>query len=203
MKVSYIIAIVLIVASFSGCGDSKDKKTEKQVAVNSKTQDAPKIEVVENKNAKAIKVKEKKSDKSQSKSYYLGYNINSEYDQNAQPANADASVRIKPRTAIDANMYVRSPYEEVKISMLVKKLSRKFIVKCSACHNDYANGIIGPSLLSKNTDEIFNKIAEFKSGKKNNPLMNDLVKMMSDDEIRELANEIDRFNKKIKSMRGK
>jgi cytochrome c553 len=82
-------------------------------------------------------------------------------------------------------------------------LSKTFIVKCSACHDDYANGIIGPSLLSRDSDYIYDKIAEFKSGKKSNPLMDDLIHMMSDEEIRSLADEIYAFNKQIKQMREK
>ena len=191
----------LLVTIFSGCSDDKNKVDEKK-SVEAKIA-TPKIEIVQNKNIHEIKVKEKKVDKSQSKSYYYDYNINSEYDQNSQPANKDASVRIKPRTKIDANMNIRSPYEKVKVSLLVKKLSKKFILKCSACHNDYANGIIGPSLLGRDSDYIFNKIADFKSGKKSNPLMNDLINMMSEDEIKQLANEIYSFNKEIKKMRNK
>ncbi len=98
-------------------------------------------------------------------------------------------------------MNVRSPYEKIQISMLVKKLSIKFMVKCSACHDDYANGVIGPSLLGKSSDEIFTAIADFKSGKKSNVLMDDLIKMMSDDEIRVMADEIYNFNEKIKALR--
>ena len=183
----------------TSCGQ-KTQEDEKSNTKEIVSQSTPKIEILENKNAKEIKVKEKKSDNNQSKSYYLNYNIKSEYDENSQPANSDASVRVKPRTNIDAALHVRSPYEEVKISMLVKKLSKKFIVKCSACHNDYANGIIGPSLLSKTNEEIIQNIEDFKNGKKSNPLMKDLIKMMSSDEIKELANEIYNFNKKIKEL---
>lgn len=191
----------LLVTAFSGCSDSKEQEDKKQTLSTSSSNG--KIEVVQNKNAQEIKVEEKDSDKTQSKSYYLDYNIKHSYDENSQPANKDAGVRVKPRTNIDANMHVRSPYEQVKVSMLVRKLSKKFIVKCSACHNDYANGIIGPSLLRKDSDYIYNAIADFKSGKKSNPLMNDLIKMMSDKEIREMADEVHKFNKEIAQMRKK
>jgi cytochrome c553 len=195
-----LLASTLAVTVFTGCGDTKHDENQKEL---SKASNAPKIEIVQNTNAHQIKVKEKDADKSQSKSYYLNYNIKSEYDENAKPANEDASVRVKPRTSIDANMNIRSPYEKIKVSLLVRKLSKKFIVKCSACHNDYANGIIGPSLLDKDADYIFNKIADFKSGKKSNPLMNDLINMMSDEQIKEMANEIYKFNTEIKQMRDR
>jgi len=194
-----------LITAFSGCSDSSDKKTENQhSALTSQT--APQIEVVQNENAQEIKVKEKEKTALQlkdGKAYYYDYNIKSEYDQNARPANSDASVRIKPRTSIEANMHVRSPYEKIEVSLLVRKMSKKFIVKCSACHNDYANGIIGPSLLGKDADFIYGKIADFKSGKKSNPLMNDLIKMMSDAEIKEMANEVYKFNQEIENMRNR
>ena len=203
-KKFYILASSLALTVFlTGCGEDKKEDTKKEQSNISKIEQAAKIEVVSNKNAKEIKVKEKKRDKSQDKSYYYDYDIKSEYDPNARPANKDAAVRAKPRTAIDANMNIRSPYEKVQMSMLVGELSKTFRVKCSACHDDYANGIIGPSLLSRDSDYIYGKIADFKSGKKSNPLMNDLIKMMSDEEIRTLANEIYVFNQAIKEMREK
>ena len=193
-----LLTLGVVSLIFTGCGDKQQE--EKQVKKVEATAVAPKIEIVENKNAQAIKVEEKVAPSSQNKSYYLNYNVKSEYDENSRPANADASVRVKPRTAIDANLHVRSPYEKVKVSMMVKKLSKEFIVKCSACHNDYANGIIGPSLLSKTSKQIVQSISDFKSGKKSNPLMNDLIKMMSDKEIEKLANEIYTFNKEIQEI---
>jgi len=188
----------LLLLLMTGCGEEKEHETPK---VQSEATQASKIEVVANENAQEIKVKTKSVDKNQSKSYYYDYNIKSEYDPNAKPANEDASVRVKPRTQLDANIHIRSPYEKVQISMLVGKLSKTFRVKCSACHDDYANGIIGPSLLSRDSDYIYNKIADFKSGKKSNPLMNDLIKQMSSEEIRTLADEIYVFNKEIQKTR--
>ncbi len=189
--------------AFVGCGDepkdiSKNLKSESQ---------APKIEIVANKNAQEIKVAIKENNGSEENTFYKGMtnsdSLKHGYDPNSQPANEDASVRIKPRTKVDANMHVRSPYEEVKLSLLVGKLSKKFMVKCSACHSDYANGVIGPSLLGKSSDDIFNAIADFKSGKKSNPLMDGLIDHMDEREIRELADEIYMFNQKIKEMRSR
>lgn len=198
-KKIFLVFSVLVLSIFTGCGDEPkaQEKKVKAVAV------APKIEVVQNENAKEIKVVEKEKKKLKvvdGKTYYYDYNIKSGYDQNAQPANEDASVRIKPRTAIDAQVHIRSPYEKIKVSLLVRKLSKKFIVKCSACHNDYANGVIGPSLLNKTSDEILKSITDFKDGTKSNPLMTDLINLMSDDEIKEIAGEIYNFNEEIKKM---
>jgi cytochrome c553 len=195
------LAIGSIVLIFGGCSDEVNEKKPPPVTT---TKSTPKIEVISNDNVKEIKVQERGviATHTQKDQYYYDYHIKSEYNANSRPANKDASVRSKPRTAIEANMNIRSPYEEVKISMIVRKLSKKFMVKCSACHNDYANGVIGPSLLGKSSNEIFNAIADFKSGKKVNVLMNDLIKGMSDDEIRAIADEIYKFNKEIEEARG-
>jgi mono/diheme cytochrome c family protein len=187
----------------TGCGEEKKEETKSVQSKSTQVNQAASIEVMANENAQEIKVKEKKTDKTQSKSYYYDYNIKSEYDQNARPANEDASVRAKPRTKIDANLNIRSPYEHVEIELLVKRLSVTFRIRCSACHDDYANGIIGPSLLARDAEYIYNKISEFKSGKKSNPLMEDLIHMMSDDEIHTLANEIYEFNQEVKKIREK
>jgi len=146
-----------------------------------------------------LKIKTKSGDKNSS--YYYDYNVKSDFDLKSQPANKDAAVKVRPRSKVDANLNIRSPYEHVEIELLVKRLSTTFRIKCSACHDDYANGIIGPSLLSRDSDFIYNRIAEFKSGKKSNPLMTDLINQMTDEEIRTLADEIYAFNKEVKKIR--
>ena len=197
-KIFYISSILAIVL-FTACSDNKKTDEPKSIA---KEATASGIEIVDNNHAKDIKVGLKDHNGTDNK-YYFNYGVKSAYDQNAQPANDDASVRIRPRTAIQANMNIRSPYEKLRVSMITNTLSKKFIIKCSACHNDYANGVIGPSILGRDSDYIFNKIADFKSGKKSNPLMNDLINMMDDKEIREIADEIYQFNLKLNKARNK
>lgn len=191
-----------LITAFSGCSEEKAQTSQTTKSSDS----APKIEIVQNENAQEIKVREKEKrelEVKNGKAYYYDYNVKSAYDQNAKPANEDASIRTKPRTSVEANMNVRSPYEKIEVSLLVRHMSKEFIVKCSACHNDYANGIIGPSLLGKDADYIFDKIADFKTGKQSNPLMDDLIKMMNDEEIKAMANEIYEFNEEIKNMRNR
>lgn len=195
-KILLPLTIILLV---SGCSEKEEeKKIEAKVT---QIQEPLKIEVEENENAKEIKVAEKNEKADKNETYYFNYGVKSKYDPNSKPANEDASVRIKPRTSLDANMHVRSPYEKVKISMMVKRLSKEFIVKCSACHNDYANGIIGPSLLDKDDKFIYESIMKFKGNKDANVLMTGLVNQMDEDTIKRLANEIYEFNKEIKEMR--
>ncbi|MFT5662119.1 MAG: cytochrome c553 [Sulfurimonas sp.] len=196
------LTMILLFALLTGCSNEGDKSTINNAT--QKTAAASGIEVSHNENAKEIKVQAKEHDK-KDKQYYFDYesDVKAAYSQNATPANPDASIRTKPRTTLDANIHVRSPYERIQVSLLVKGLSKNFIVKCSACHNDYANGIIGPSLLGKDVDFIINKINTFKTDKTANILMTELVQKMDDKEIKEVANDIYRFNNEIKNLRNK
>ena len=185
-----IILILSVVFLFIGCSDKETKK-ETNTSAPAK---AGKIEVVQNDNFKEEKVQLKVKDTNESKVFYYDYN------------NADKSLsqkEDKTYTPVDAIMRVRSPYEHVEISMLVSKLSKNFILKCSACHDDYANGIIGPSLISKDASYIYGTIMKYKSGEKENILMKELVLQMKDKEIKELSEEIYTFNQKIKELREK
>lgn len=197
-KILLSTAVILVI---SGCSEKKEEQqtVEKKELI---TQAPLKIEVQENVNAKEVKVVEKKKEKKENETYYFNYNgVKTAYDPSSQPANKDANVRETPRSELDANMHVRSPYEKVKISLLVKKLSKDFIVKCSACHNDYANGVIGPSLLDKDADSIYKSINKFKNNKDANVLMTGLVNQMSDAEIKKISNEIFEFNKQIRNLK--
>ncbi len=198
IKVNSIVFVLSASMIVGGCSSEHDKKV-KEAKTHVATSSG--IEVVTNTNANEIKVAKKKSGVSKDKAYYMDYGVKSAYPEDANPANKDASVRMKPRTSMDANLHVRSPYEQVTIAMMVNKLSKKFIVKCSACHSDYANGIIGPSLLGKSSDYIYKKLIAFKKDKTLNVLMSGLVSQMSDTEIREMADEVYKFNLKIRKMK--
>jgi len=182
---------VLLVGTLSllllGCSDKEEKKAETKVSQSK----AGAIEVTQSKDTYAKKTEEK--DKSKDKTYYYSYSEKEKENSFTKEA--------KSYTKFDANMRVRTPYEKVRISLLVKSLSKDFIVKCSACHNDYANGIIGPSLLDKDEKSIFTSIMSFRNDEKKNILMSELVKNMSEKEIKEIAVEIAKFNKKVNELK--
>ncbi len=184
-----LLLILLSVFMFIGCSEKEDKK-ELNASV---PRQAGKIEVVQNDNFKEEKVHAQANENNVSKDFYYDYHQDKKGNQEE-----DAQY-----TPMEAALKVRSPYEHVEISMLVSKLSKTFILKCSACHDDYANGIIGPSLLSKDSASIYQTIAQYKSGEKKNVLMKELVMQMSDKEIKALADEIYTFNQQIKKLREK
>lgn len=157
------------------------------------SQQAGKIEVIENDNFKEEKVQVKKDDSNESKNFYYDYH---------QETKAHAQTEEENNyTPLGAVLKAKSPYEHVEVGLLVNQLSKNFIVKCSACHNHYANGIIGPSLLSKDSAYIFKTISEYKTGEKKNVLMKELIEQMDDKEIKALADEIYTFNQEVKKIK--
>ena len=183
MKIKNTILLLVLCSFFISCSDKKEENKENQKIV----QKPGKIEIVQNENAYNKKVNI--SNDIKDRSYYYSYNKNNE--------------EKNKRTKLDAHVRVKSPYESVQISLLVGSLSKEFIVKCSACHNDYANGIIGPSLLKKDKNSIRDSIMSFKKDPKKNVLMSDLVKNMSEKQILDIASEIANFNKKIRELKAK
>ncbi len=184
VKFLFIILILILV----GCEDNK-KRDRQSTQIST-----PKIEVIEGNGTKEIKVEAKKKDNITIKSK----NSNSfYYDKKG------GNEKESHRTALDAYTHIRSPYERVQVSLLVRQLSSNFRLKCSACHDDYANGVVGPSLLGRDEDYIYNKIMDFKTGKRDNPFMKDLLAKMSNKEIKGIAKEIYEFNIQIQKMRIK
>jgi len=140
----------------------------------------------------------KEASKANSGQFYYSYN-----SEDAAKVNAYNAKTSKVRTELDAYRDIRSPYERVRITLMVQQLSPDYRLLCSACHDDYANGVIGPALLDKNATYIFKSIMAFKSGKKKNPLMKQLVSRIDEKRLKAIAEEIERFNREIKKMRSK
>jgi cytochrome c553 len=184
-----IILAVALAAALSGCG----KKEETREAPARATETSPpRIKVTEG----AVKEKaEAEPSKENSGQFYYSYNKekkkNSDYN----------SEESKIRTTLDAYLNIRSPYERVQVELMIQKLSHDFIIKCSPCHDDYANGVIGPSLLDKNGTFIYNRVIAFKTGAKKNVLMEQLTRMMSDEKLKKISEEIAAFNKQIQELR--
>jgi cytochrome c553 len=180
----FYISLALI-AFLSGCGEKKSKEEVKKAEVSE-------IKITQNV-VKEQKVKEKKVDKGE---FYYSYNKKSEPEEKSGEIVEDEAKYTK----LGAYRYVKN-YEAVQISLLANKLSKDFLIYCSACHDDYANGIIGPSLLGKSEDFIYKQLQDFKNGKRKNVLMVQLVRRLSDEKLKALANEVAEFNKKVQKIK--
>ncbi len=179
----WISALLCGLLVLGGCGE-KEQKKEGESAKGA----APSIKVTEN--VVKTEVKEGPS-KSNSGQFYYSYNKEKNVTEEPQ----------KTRTTIDAYLNIKSPYEKVRITLMIKRLSKDYIIRCSPCHDDYANGVIGPSLLDKDGEFIYQRIMDFKTGKKKNVLMRELVLQLDDATLRRMADEIANFNKEIRKMR--
>ncbi len=184
-KKIWLIPIASALLFMGGCGGEPAPKE------NPASKEAPQIKITENVVDTNVRASE---DKSNSGQFYYSYNK----EKNASDYNSEDS---KTRTTIDAYLNIRSPYEKVRITMMIKRLSNDYILRCSPCHDDYANGVIGPSLLDKDADFIYARIMDFKTGKKKNVLMKELISQIDDQKLHEIAEEIANFNKEIRKMR--
>ncbi|OQX72817.1 MAG: hypothetical protein B6D59_07430 [Campylobacteraceae bacterium 4484_4] len=170
MKSKWMIPLLVGMAMLVGCGEKEQKEQS-----GSQEASAPSIKVT--KNVVRTDVKEGPS-KSNSGQFYYSYNK----EKNESDYNSEGT---KTRTTIDAYLNIKSPYEKVRITLMIKRLSKEYIIKCSPCHDDYANGVI----------------MDFKTGKKKNALMRELVSQIEDTKLRQMADEIANFNREIRKMR--
>ena len=180
-KLTSIAVAAVLALGLAGCGD---KKETKEAAKNAP---AGQIKVTTGAVKKSDKAEVSKENSGQ---FYYSYN-----------KEKNATEEEKRRTTLDAYLNIRSPYERVQIELMIHKLSKDFRIKCSPCHDDYANGVIGPSLLGRDGKFIYGRLMAFKTGKKKNVLMKQLVEMNDEKTLQAIANEIAEFNKQIQEMR--
>ena len=184
-KTTTFALAALLCLGFAGCGD---KKEEKETSVQA-SKPAGEIKITE---GAVKKVEEKEPTKENSGQFYYSYNK----EKGKAPV-----AEQKHRTTIDAYLHIRSPYERVQVEMMINRLSKDFVVRCSPCHDDYANGVIGPSLLGKDGDFIYNRLIDFKTGKRENVLMKELVSQIDDKTLHSIADEIAKFNAELQKLR--
>jgi len=103
--------------------------------------------------------------------------------------------------------------EQDKLSALREKagnigafeVSQAYKSKCSSCHGVNGSGmqngkaLMGPKLFGQNADEVFQKLVDFKAGRKENMIMKGLLIKLSEDDLRILADEIGEFPAKAEA----
>ena len=79
------------------------------------------------------------------------------------------------------------------------EVSQAYKSKCASCHgvngSGFQNGkpMMGPKLFGQSADEIFHKLVEFKSGRKENVVMKGLLIHLEEADLRTFADEIGAF----------
>ena len=178
-----LIAAILI----SGC--DKENQKNSQNALVEKQESAKQIV----QNTPVIEIKKGTGELQNNNDKFMSYDINGK-----KKVQFGLDEENNVTRSIGALAMVRSPIQSINAKLIRTRLSKNFITKCSACHDDYANGIIGPSLLNKSESEISSIIKAYQNKIKSNVLMKDLVQAMSDEEINSLAREISEFNAQFK-----
>jgi len=79
------------------------------------------------------------------------------------------------------------------------EVSQAYKSKCSSCHGVNGSGeqngkkLMGPKLFGQSADEIYQKLVDFKSGRKENMIMKGLLIHLSEEDLRTFADEIGEF----------
>ena len=79
------------------------------------------------------------------------------------------------------------------------KVSRAYKSKCASCHgvngSGFQNGkpMMGPKLFGQSAEELYKKLIEFKSGRKENVVMKGLLIPLSEEDLKVFADEIGEF----------
>lgn len=177
------ITIILSAIIFLGCSNQTNSKNDPQESNKTATTNSITIK-------KGSSANQTKSDE------WVVYDINGK--KNIKFGVGESNETTK---SIGAIAFTRPPLQSINKALLRGQLSKNFITKCSACHDDYANGIIGPSLLDKTSEQIYDMIIVYRTKTKANVLMADLVKSMDDKEVADIANEISQFNEQFRSKK--
>ena len=186
-----------------GCGDDGDSSSaaansagQNSADQNSASVNSASQSVEQNHTAKPrISVKSGEAPKRDDK--FVSYDFYGERKVNFN-LNGDVNETTKNIVAYSS---IKNQYEKLNFDLMKKRLGYDFILRCSACHDDYANGIIGPSLLDKTDAQIVDMIKKYKFKEKPNPLMVQLVNGMSEQQIETMAKEIYEFNRQFKEQK--
>ena len=178
-KAASFVLCIGAVTSLSGCGEK-----EKDVHPIEAVLKPGKITIVASKNHK-----EPHTDK------FRTLDIKGQSQISYAPKGQEITEAVKNVQVVVASR--NNPYASIHANILSKRLSKEFIVLCSACHDDYGNGVIGPSLIGKTDAEVLEMIDKYSAQPDANVLMTDLVHRMSREQIRFIVQDIARFNAEI------
>jgi cytochrome c553 len=87
------------------------------------------------------------------------------------------------------------------------KVSRAYKSKCASCHgvngSGFQNGkpMMGPKLFGQSSEDIYKKLIDFKSGRKENVVMKGLLIPLSQEDLKVFADEIGEFPARAKAAK--
>ena len=87
------------------------------------------------------------------------------------------------------------------------KVSQEYKQKCSSCHgvngSGFQNGkkMMGPKLFGQTADKLYKDLTDFKAGRKENMIMRGLLRKLSEEDLRRLADEIGEFPARAEAIK--
>ena len=193
MRKNFIkISACSLAATLLLCGCGEDEKSKAQSAAEQST-----VQKAERNSTARPRITVKSGEAPKRDDKFVSYDFYGERKVNFN-LNGDVNETTKNIVAYSS---IKNQYEKLNFDLMKKRLGYDFILRCSACHDDYANGIIGPSLLDKTDAQIVDMIKKYKFKEKPNPLMVQLVNGMSEQQIETMAKEIYEFNKQFKEQK--
>ncbi|ARU48142.1 c-type cytochrome [Sulfurospirillum diekertiae] len=81
------------------------------------------------------------------------------------------------------------------------KVSDNYKKKCASCHGAGGEGIVGLPLFGQSAEQLYTKLLEFKSGKRNNPIMMSAIMNLNEEDFKELSQEIGDFKNRAEALK--
>ena len=81
------------------------------------------------------------------------------------------------------------------------KVSENYKRKCASCHGVTGEGAVGLPIFGQSAEQIYAKLLEFKSGKRDNPIMKGAILNLNDNDFKELSTEIGEFKARAEAAK--
>jgi len=79
-------------------------------------------------------------------------------------------------------------------------VSHNYKSRCASCHGMNGEGIIGPRLFGLKADDVYQKLLDYKAGRKENLVMKGLLMKLDKTALREYADEIGEFKERSAAL---
>lgn len=80
------------------------------------------------------------------------------------------------------------------------KVSQKYKTRCASCHGMNGEGIIGSKLIGLKADVAYQMLLDYKAGRKENLVMKGLLIKLTEEDLREYADEIGEFEQRAAAL---
>lgn len=81
------------------------------------------------------------------------------------------------------------------------KVSEDYKRKCASCHGATGEGAVGLPLFGQSADQLYAKLLDFKSGKRDNPIMKSAILNLNENDFKELSTEIGEFKARAEAVK--